>query len=178
MSADVYRIFDLRMCAISRESDQALERMMAATFAKYRVDHEYWQSGLILDPLYDVIQSRYEMRRELDYRVSSVLNSGRTKNELNEIRKKLTTGPRRVRLAFHNKIMKRDVDLENPKALAAFKAASDILDFFMELEHEYMKTHLEAIRTHVRLRRARRRKQIIQPSQLKQDCPQEAESPH
>ena len=126
MSADVYRIFDLRMCEISRESDQALERMMAATFAKYRVDHEYWQSGLILDPLYDVIQSRYEMRRELDYRVSPVLNSGRTKNELNEIRKNLTTGPRRVRLAFHNKIIsamwilkiQKRLPLSKPRAIS------------------------------------------------------------
>jgi hypothetical protein len=176
MSADVYRIFDLRMDEKSRELHQALKSMTASTFAKYRVDHEYWQSGLILDPLYDVIVSRYEMRKELDYRVASVLNSGRTKNVLNETRKKLTTGPRRVRLAFHNKIMKRDVDLENPKALAAFKAASDILDFFMELEHEYMKTYLEAIRNHVRLRRARRRQKNIQPSQPNQDCPQGAES--
>jgi hypothetical protein len=176
MSADVYRIFDLRMDEKDRELHQALERMMTATFAKYRVDREYWQSVLILEPLYDAIRLRYEMRDNLHYRVSSVLNAGRMKMVMREIRKRLTTGPCRVRIAFHSKIKNRDVDLENPKALAAFKAAGEILDCFMELEHEYMKTYLEAIRNHVRLRRARRRQKNVQPSQSNQGCPQGAES--
>jgi hypothetical protein len=165
MSAYLFRIFDLRTDEKNRELRQTTKSMMTATFAKYRVDREYWQSVLILEPLYDVIQSRYDMLDDLHDRVSSVLNSGKTKKELSEIRKKLTTGPRRVRVAFHNEITRRDVDLENPKALAAFKAASESLDYFLQLEHEYMKTYLEAIRNHVRLRRARRRQKNVQPSQ-------------
>jgi hypothetical protein len=176
MSANIYRIFDLRMNEKSRALHQALMSTIKSTYAKYRVDQDYWQSALILQPMYDVIGSRYEMHNELDFRVSRALNSGKTKNEMREIRKNLTTGPRRTLVTFHNKITKREVDLENPKALAAFKAANEILDYFLELEHEYMKSYLEAIRTHVRLRRARRRQKNIQPSQPNQDCPQGAES--
>ena len=172
MSANIYRIFDLRMNEKGRGLHQALESMIKSTYAKYRVDQDFWQSDLILQPMYDVIQSRYEMSDELDRRVSWALNSGRTKNEMHAIRKNLTTGPRRVLVTFHNKITKRDVDLENPKALAAFKAANEILNYFLELEHEYMKSYLEGIRTHARLRRARRRQQTSQPEQSKQACPQ------
>jgi hypothetical protein len=93
-----------------------------------------------------------------------------------EVRKKLVIGPRRVLTSFHNKITKSDdVNLEDPRALAAFKAANEILDYFLQLEHDHMRAYLEAAETHLRLQRARRRQQTLQPLPSKQESPQRAE---
>jgi hypothetical protein len=150
-----------------------LNSMVRLTFAKYGVERDHPQNCSINKVMDNLIKSRLKMHDDLNYFILSI-HLPRRKNKLNEVRKTLATGPRRILTFFHNKITKNDVDLEDPRTLAAFKAAMEILDYFLQLEHDYLRACLEATETHLRLQRARRRQQTLQPLQSKQESPQRA----
>jgi hypothetical protein len=152
-----------------------LDSMMQLTFAKYGVERDHRQARSIVEFMHNLIRSRYKMHNDLYNKVISAIHHATPRNELTEVRKKLVIGPRGVLTSFHNKITKSDVGLEDPRALAAFKAANEILNYFLQLEHDHMRAYLEATETHLRLQRARRRQQTLQPSQSKQESPQRAE---
>jgi hypothetical protein len=173
---NVYCLLGTRLDKTLCKFGYDLDSMVRLTFAKYGVERDHRQARYIVEVMDELMRSGYKMHKHLYNKVISELHRPRPKNELIEVRKKLVIGPRRVLTAFHNKITKSDdVNLEDPRALAAFKAANEILDYFLQLEHDHMRAYLEAAETHLRLQRARRRQQTLQPLPSKQGSPQRAE---
>jgi hypothetical protein len=169
--SNVYCLLGIKMDKTLDQFCDDVENMMQVTFAKYGVDPDHRQASSIIEVMSNLIRSRYKMHSDLYNKAISAIHRATRRNELTEVRKKLVIGPRWVLTSFHNKITKSDVDLEDPRALTAFKAANEVLDYFLQLEHDHLRAYLEAIETHRRLQRARRRQQTLQPSQSKQGSP-------
>jgi hypothetical protein len=162
---------DQKLCKLCYDFDS----MAQWAFAKYGVDKNHEQASSIVESMNKLIRSRYKAHNKLYDQVMSEIHYGNPGNKLTQVRKALLACPRRVLSSFHNKIIKSDVDLKDPRTLAAFKAASEILDYFLQLEHDHMRAYLEATETHLGLQRARRRQQTLQAWQSKQECPQGVE---
>jgi hypothetical protein len=171
---NVYSLLAAQMNTRLVRFDRDFNSMVQLTAARYGVERDHPQVCSIIRLMDNLIKSRLKMHDDLNCFILSIHRPMR-KNELIEVRKKLVIGPRRVLTSFHNKITKSNVDLENPRTLAAFKAAMEILDYFLQLEHDYLKVYLEATETHLRLQRARLRQQTLQPLESKQESPQRAE---
>jgi hypothetical protein len=171
---EVYSLLAVKMDTKLQRCYYDLNSMVQLTFAKYGVERDHPRACSIIKVMDNLIKSRLKMHDDLNYFILSIHRPTR-KNELTEVRKTLVSGPRRILTSFHNKITKSDVDLQDPRVLAAFKAAMEILDYFLQLEHDYLRAYLEATETHLRLQRARQRQQSLQHSQLRQESTQRAE---
>jgi hypothetical protein len=171
---NVYSLLAVKMDTALRDCYDDLNSMINSIGAKYGVERDQPQARLIIKVMETLIRSRFKMLDDLNDFILRIHLRTRT-NELKEVRKKLVTNPRRALTSFHNKITTSDVDLKDPRALAAFKAANEILECFLRLEHDYMRDYLEATETHLRLQRARQRQQALQASQPEQESPQRAE---
>jgi len=152
-----------------------LDNSLALAIAKYNVDLNDRQARSVFNSLSNLTTSRYVATDTLCSNGIYALHREKPAPELKALRATLADDPRRVLISLHRRLAKNDVDLGDPKALAAFKAATELLGHFVQLEHDYIKTYLEEAQSHLRLRRARRRQQTIELSQPKQESPQEAE---
>jgi hypothetical protein len=175
--AAVYHLLSARLNKSHDECYSGLERTIAVTATKHRVEWNHQQTRSIFDALGDITKSRRKAQERLYDRGLSMLLGGRSENEMAEIRKKLADDPRRVLTVFQNRIINSDVGLDDPQTLAAFKAATEILGYCLQLEHDYMRAYLEAARTHLRLKRRRRAQPAPQHPQSKEEPPQTAEGP-
>jgi hypothetical protein len=156
--------------------DYTLNCAWKSAIAKYNVDLNDRQVRSVFNSLDNLIRSRRQALDTLYVRSSYAILYEKPHSRLNELRAGLADDPRRVVLSFHKRIAKNKVDLGDPRALAAFEAASHILDRFLQLEHEYIRAYLVEVQTHLRLRRARRRKQTLELSRSKGERPQEAKN--
>jgi hypothetical protein len=170
----VYSFLNEKIDKRLRRLPDNLESKWNATIHRYKVDPNDRQVRSVFNSLNNIMSSRHDAHERLYNNLIYALHRGKPSHALKEIRAKLVDDPRRVLMELHKRLKKNSIDLDEPRALAAFKAASEILWHFLQLEHDYMRAHLEEAQTHLRLRRARRRQQTLQRSQS--TFPQGAES--
>jgi hypothetical protein len=172
----VYSLLSARVHNILSKFSYDLDRMWNSTIAAYHIDPKYPHVRRVFELLSDTMTSRYKKCDKLYDESLFAINYEERRHGLGEIRKKLADDPRRVLTSFHNKITKSEVDLHDPRAATAFKAANELLYSFLKLEHDYMRAFLETAQGHLRLHRQRRRQQASQLSHANQDSRQRAES--
>jgi hypothetical protein len=173
--SNVYSLLNEKMNRHHQQVFYDLDRTSDSAIARQNVELNDRQVRSVLNSPNNLITSRYVGTDSLYSNGIYALHREKPAPELKALRAKLADDPRRVLIEFHKRPTKNNVDLGDPRALAAFKAASEILDHFLQLEHEYMRAYLEEAQTHLRLRRARRRQQTLELSRSKQESPQEAE---
>jgi hypothetical protein len=153
-----------------------LENAWRSAISRYNIDPTHRGVRSVFMPLNNIIGDRYDAHDTLCRHNIHAIHYGKNpQHELRELRTTLADDARRVVISFHKRITKNNVDLEDPRALAAFRAAGEILYHFLQLEHDYIRTYLEEAQTHLRLQRARRRQQTLLLSQSKHASQQDAE---
>jgi hypothetical protein len=176
LMSNVYSLLNENMNRHHRKFSYDLDSTSDSAIARHNVELNDPQVRSVFKSLDNLMTSRYVATDKLyRHNIYAIHHGKNPQKELKDIRAKLADDPRRIVLSFHERLTKNNVDLADPRALAAFKAATEILYHFLQLEHDYMRAYLEEAQTHRRLRRARRRQQTLQLSQSKQKSPQEAE---
>jgi hypothetical protein len=173
--SNVYSLLNEKMNRHHQRVFHDLDRTSDSAIARHNVELNDRQVHSVFNSLENLVTSRYDATDRLYSHGIYKLHHGKPARELKELRTKLADDPRHVLISFHKRLRKNNVNLEDPRALAAFKAASEIIDHFLQLEHKYMRAYLVEAQTHLRLRRARRRQQTLELSHSKQESPQEAE---
>jgi hypothetical protein len=173
--SNVYHLLDHKMNRHFQTFYYNLEEAWKLSIARYSVEHNHRQVRSVFNSLKNLIRSRSQALEALYVHSAYAILYEKRRSKLDDIRARLADDRGRVVISLHKRIANNNVDLDDPRALAAFRAASEILYHFLQLEHEYMRTYLEEAQTHLRLRRARRRQQTLQLLQSKPASPQEAE---
>jgi hypothetical protein len=175
--SNVHSLLAEKMNKHLRKFQNDLGSTWVSAVARYNVEQNDRQVRSVFKSLNNLIRPKYDATDRLCRDGIYAIHHGKPNRGLAKIRAELAKAPRRIVLLLHKRLRKNNVNLADPRALAAFKAATEILSHFLQHEHDYMRAYLEEAQTHLRLRRARRRQQTLQLSQSKQESSREAEGP-